>query len=245
MADCFDTEDVFDEDYLYFSAERLSDEASDAEVAVLWDLARLEPGADVLDLACGHGRIANRLAARGANVTGLDVTPLFLDEARRDAAQRGVTVDYHPGDMREIPWRDRFEVVVSWFTAFGYFDDDTNRKVLAGACDALRPGGRLVIELNHKDSLLGRWQPVSMSERDGNLMIDAHEYDPLTGNNRVTRTVVRDGRVRRFSYFTRMFAFTELRDWLLGAGFTSVAGHGRDGAPLTMASPRMIAVATR
>ena len=49
---------------------------------------------EVLDLACGHGRIANRLAQRGAQVTGLDATPLFLEQARRDAAERGVEVDY-------------------------------------------------------------------------------------------------------------------------------------------------------
>jgi SAM-dependent methyltransferase len=78
---------------------------------------------EVLDLACGHGRIANRLAARGARVTGLDATPLFLDLARRDANARGVDVDYLEGDMRTLPWTGRFDRVVNWFTAFGYFDD--------------------------------------------------------------------------------------------------------------------------
>jgi 2-polyprenyl-3-methyl-5-hydroxy-6-metoxy-1,4-benzoquinol methylase len=47
---------------------------------------------EVLDLACGHGRIANRLTQRG-----LDATPLFLEQARRDAAARGVEVDYVSG----------------------------------------------------------------------------------------------------------------------------------------------------
>jgi 2-polyprenyl-3-methyl-5-hydroxy-6-metoxy-1,4-benzoquinol methylase len=48
---------------------------------------------EVLGLACGHGRIANRLAARGCRVTGLDATPLFLDLACRDATDRGVAVE--------------------------------------------------------------------------------------------------------------------------------------------------------
>ena len=67
-------------------------------------LLDLEPGMEVLDLACGHGRIANRLTQRGARVTGLDATPLFLEHARRDAAERGVEVDYVAGDMRSLPW---------------------------------------------------------------------------------------------------------------------------------------------
>jgi 2-polyprenyl-3-methyl-5-hydroxy-6-metoxy-1,4-benzoquinol methylase len=97
----------------------------------VWNLLGLADGAEVLDLACGHGRIANRLAGMGARVTGLDATPLFLDLGRADARRRGVTVDYVHGDMRAIPWTDRFEAVVSWFTAYGYFDDAQNRTVLA------------------------------------------------------------------------------------------------------------------
>ena len=103
-----DIGDVFDEDYLYFY-EPLLNEASDAEVEVMWRLLELEPGMEVLDLACGHGRIANRLAKRGARVTGLDATPLFLERARLDAAARGVDVEYVEGDMRALPWEDRFE----------------------------------------------------------------------------------------------------------------------------------------
>jgi ubiquinone/menaquinone biosynthesis C-methylase UbiE len=62
-------------------------------------LLKLEPDIAVLDLAWGQGRIANRLAERGARVTGLDATALFLDRARHDAAPRG-DVDYVEGDMR-------------------------------------------------------------------------------------------------------------------------------------------------
>src|SRR5262245_54230170 len=127
----FDTASVFDEDYLYFyEATRVTDERSDAETELICRLLDLEPGMRVLDLACGHGRISNRLAARGFEVTGLDATPMFLDLARRDAQARGVSVEYVEGDMREIPWADRFDRVINWFTAFGYFDDAGNREVL-------------------------------------------------------------------------------------------------------------------
>jgi Methyltransferase domain len=57
----------------------------------------LGDGTEVLDLACGHGRIANRLAGMGAQLTGLDATPIVLDLARADADRRGVSVDYVQG----------------------------------------------------------------------------------------------------------------------------------------------------
>jgi ubiquinone/menaquinone biosynthesis C-methylase UbiE len=90
--------------------------------------------------ACGHGRIGNRLAERGCHVTGLDATAMFLERTRRDAQARGVTVEYVHGDMRHLPWTGRFDRIVNWFTAFGYFDDQENRQVLAEAARTLRDG---------------------------------------------------------------------------------------------------------
>ena len=100
MSSEFPREDAFDEDYLYFYEELLTPERTAAEVELVWKLLELEPGSELLDLACGHGRIANPLAERGVRVTGLDATPLFLELAREDAARRGVEVEYVEGDMR-------------------------------------------------------------------------------------------------------------------------------------------------
>ena len=145
----FPREHAFDEDYLYFYEELLTPERTAGEVDLVWKLLELEPGLELLDLACGHGRIANPLAERGVRVTGLDATPLFLELARADAAERGVEVEYVEGDMRSIPWTERFDRVLYWFTSFGYFGDEENRRVLAEAYRALEPGGLLAVEMNN------------------------------------------------------------------------------------------------
>ncbi len=241
----FDVEGVFGADYLFFHAERLGPVASDAEAELAARTAALEPGDEVLDLACGHGRIANRLAARGCRVTGLDAVPLFLDQARADADALGVKVEYLQGDMRELPWTEHFDAVVNWFTAFGYFDDDGNRAVLAEVARALRPGGRFALELNHFPWLMRNFLPTTTVERDGDLLVDRNEFDPLTSRVTVRRTTVRDGRRRDTGFSVRMLTFPELRSWLLVAGFREVTGFGADGGPLTAASPRLIAVAEK
>lgn len=240
----FDAEGLFDEDYLHFYADRLSGERSDAETDLLWRLLELAPGQEVLDLACGHGRLANRLAARGARVTGLDSSAVFLDRARAEAG--ALAVDYHLGDMRELPeWTGRFDAVVNWFTAFGYFDDMDNRRVLTEIARVLKPGGRLAMELNNYPAVMRSYLPVVAGEKDGDLVVDRHRFDPLTGRNLVVRTMIRAGQVRTVTFFVRMFTFPELRDWLLAAGFTEVAGFGEDGEPLTAEHRRLVVVARR
>jgi SAM-dependent methyltransferase len=245
MPDEWSAEELFDDDYLHFYLPRLTDETSDAETETIWSLLSLVIGADVLDLACGHGRISNRLAAKGARVTGIDATPLFLGLARREASERGVEVDYVEGDMRTLPWADDFDAIVSWFTAFGYFDDAQNKGVLREAHKALRSGGRFLVELNHKDGLLPHWAPSTVLRVDDSMLIDEREFDPVTGRSSCWRTIVRDGAARRTFYFTRLFGYTELRDWLLEAGFRSVEGFAGDGGPLTRHSVRMILVGTK
>src|SRR4249920_1507971 len=137
----FEFSEVFNEDYLYFYGPQL-EAVSDAQTETIWRLLDLEPGMEVLDLACGHGRIANRLTQRGARVTGLDATSLFVEHARRDAAERGVEVDYICGDMRSLPWPEhRFERVISWFSFFNDTADTDNQTVLS---EAYRLTGRLL-----------------------------------------------------------------------------------------------------
>jgi ubiquinone/menaquinone biosynthesis C-methylase UbiE len=242
--DDFDLTGVFDDDYLHFFGDELNAHCDD-EAELIRRLLELAPGMDVLDLPCGFGRISGRLAALGCRVTGVDAMPSLLERARRDAAARGVTVDYVEGDMRRLPWTERFDRVVMWFSSFGYFDDADNRRVLGETARVLRPGGRFLVETLNRDWLLRHFQHASVVHRDGDRIVDEHRFEPLTGRVVTDRTVIRGGGTRTVRYFVRQFTFTELRDWLLDAGFTEVDGYDEYGDPLGPDSQRMIVVAGR
>ncbi len=245
MSSEFDAEQLFGDHYLHFYEALLTDQRSDDETERICSLGPVEPGDRVLDLACGHGRIANRLAQRGASVTGYDLTPAFLEIARADAERRQVRVEYVQGDMRELAWSETFDLVVSWFTSFGYFDDAENRRILEAVRRALRPGGRFLLELNHGPGLWAGYLPSTVTRRGDDFMTDEYHYDALTGRSHCHRTVVRDGRVRSFRFSNRLFSYPELRDWLIQAGFRKVEGFGSGGEPLTHRDRRMIVRAVR
>lgn len=255
MTDLFDAEAMYD-DYLYFLAppqdarpetQGVQDARTAADIEVIWRLLDVQPGMAVLDVGCGDGRIANQLAARGCLMTGMDSSTVFLDRAATDAATLGVNVDYVHGDMRELPWTDRFDRVISWSTAFGYFDDTVNREVLGQIHGALRADGRLAMDLNNLFWRVRSYQPsgVTAQRPGGDMLVDRRHFDPLTARLEVERTAVRAGRARHLRFVVRLFAYPEIRDWLRATGFSEVGGYGEDGRALTSEHERMIVVAQR
>ena len=130
--------------------DRIPEEQTAAEVAFVARQLPLPAYRSLLDLCCGPGRHALRLAARGYAVTGID-----RDEAAIAAAcERAGDL---PATFRALDLRDlgslpgRFDAVVSLWQSFGYFDAATNADVLRQAGDRLRPGGRLLLDLYHRD----------------------------------------------------------------------------------------------
>lgn len=102
---------------------------------------RLEPGPGVrwLDVATGTGRVAIRAARAGAEVTGLDIAPRLLEEARANAD--GLPIRFDEGDAQRLPYDDgSFDVVSSVFGAIFAPDHDAVARELARVC---RNGGRL------------------------------------------------------------------------------------------------------
>jgi SAM-dependent methyltransferase len=242
----FDTEKVFTpEHYYYFFPEDLLSEHIEEEVSVIWRALDLAPGLEVLDLACGNGRIANALAARGCLVTGLDITAAFVELAQRSAAAAGLTVAYHLGDMRALPWTNRFDRIVNWRTAFGYFSDEENRQVLDEAYRTLKPGGKLLLELNNRDWLLKNFQRASVVTRDGNYLADQRHYDVSSGRVYTERLILFEGVSSQMRFFVREFSYHELAAWLRRVGFPHVTGSDLEGQPLSLQSPRMVVVAEK
>jgi SAM-dependent methyltransferase len=75
---------------------------------------RVAPGARVLDVGCGIGRWSCRLAARGARVTGIDLSPTMIAEARRRAASRGLSgrCEFLTQDLAELGLAGEFDLIL-------------------------------------------------------------------------------------------------------------------------------------
>ncbi|MBG8555249.1 class I SAM-dependent methyltransferase [Hymenobacter sp. BT594] len=103
-----------------------------------------KPSYRLLDLACGKGRHAIYLSEQGLEVTGVDLSPQSIAHARQFAHAR---LHFHVHDMRDPLPYGPFDFIFNLFTSFGYFQHETENVVaLRSAAQALRPGGKLVID---------------------------------------------------------------------------------------------------
>jgi len=239
----------FDDDYLKIYRPMFSEETTRAEVELIGSALGLGPGSVVLDLACGYGRHAVRVAQQGARVTGLDFNPRYLAIAAEEARRAGVDVRWVEGDMRALPFEREFDGVYSYYTSFGYFGDEENERVLAGVARALKPAGRFLLEMANRDWILTHpLQRVWSQREDGSLHMEESSLD-LVRSRVVSRLIhiTPDGGSRLTKeYDLRVYTCAELTALCArhGLAVREVWG-GADRSAYSTESRRLVILAAR
>jgi SAM-dependent methyltransferase len=114
-------------------------------------ITMLEPqGSErILDLACGTGRHTLELAGRGFSVVGVELLASNVAVAEEAARARGLDVEFVQADLRELDFRDEFDIVLSLNDgAIGYFETDAeNLRTFEVISRALRGPGRHLLQI--------------------------------------------------------------------------------------------------
>lgn len=195
----------------------------------------------VADLACGAARHTAALRRLGVAAVGLDLSGSLLTRARG----RADACPLVRGDLRQLPFRPVFDVALSLFTSFGYFDDAGNEAALREMARVLAPGGRLLIDHIHVPALRRTLVPEDTRQGPGYSITQQREIRDA----RVRKTILvrwDQGETVRFDEDVRLYAPDELARMLEHAGLGEVSFHGSyAGEALAGDSPRLIAVARR
>jgi SAM-dependent methyltransferase len=108
---------------------------------------RVSPGSRVLDVGCGVGRWSRLLAARGATVTGVDISPTMIDEARRRAREEGIDARcrFDVSDVSELEVEGEFDLILGVTVLQHILDPDALRAALVAMGSRVATGGRIVL----------------------------------------------------------------------------------------------------
>lgn len=111
---------------------------------LLLDMARVDGRTELLDVACGPGMVACAAATRAKYVTGIDLTPAMIEQARLLQAKLGLSnLDWHVGEATALPFEDgRFDAVTTRYSAHHLPDPDL---AFAELLRVARPGGCVAI----------------------------------------------------------------------------------------------------
>lgn len=211
--------DLFDEDYLR-TLPFLTPQATQSEAEFVIEAMGLSPGAQVLDIGCGYGRHAMELAARGFHVVGLDLSTPLLVRGGEEAMRRGLEINFVRGDMRELDFDAQFDGAYCLFSTFGYFDDETNKKTVSNIARALKPGGRVMIEILNRDYVIADLPTRVWWEGEGCVVLEEVELNYFSSRIQVNRSVVfDDGRQLEQEISVRAYSLHEVGKLMHAAGF--------------------------
>lgn len=239
----------FDDDYLRIYKPQFTPERTELETQFIAGALALPERADVLDLACGFGRHAIGMAKLGYHVTGLDFNPKYLEIAACDAKEAGASVTWRAGDMRDLGGSPTFDGVYSYFTSFGYFEDDENERVLAAVARVLKPGRRFLLDLMNRDWLLTHAQQRTWTQRDDGALLMEETSLELVRSRVISRQILIDpqgGPQVTKEYSLRAYTCAELSALLKRHGLAVVeVWGGVDRQPFSAESRRLVIVSER
>lgn len=188
---------------------------TEQEVAFLVDALGLTPGMRVLDVGCGPGRHSLALARRGCDVTGVDLSPEFVDLARRAATDEGLRARFEVLDVRDLAFAGEFDAAICLCQGgFGLLGGADEESVFGRIVAAVRSGGVLAVSAFHA--------PFAVRHLEA-----GESFDPVTGVLHETATL-RDaaGIEAPFDLWTTCFTVRELVLLARTAGVEVSGLHG-------------------
>jgi SAM-dependent methyltransferase len=245
-ADWYDDESLWAETFDFMFPDS-SFESAREQIDDLIKLTGVEGGA-LLDLGCGPGRFAVPFAARGFDVTGVDITPFLMEKARAYADREGVQIELVREDMRRFVRPGAFDLVLSMLTSFGYFDErEENLTVLRNVHESLKPGGVFVFDTYGKEMIAGMFEETGSKELpDGTIIVQRRKVISDWSQIENQWLHVKGDRARTFRLRHWIYSGREFKDMLTAAGFAEVRLCGDlDGSPYDRKAVRMIAVARK
>ena len=205
------------ENYLKVYKHRDESEA-ERLVTLIEENSNLEPQSSVLDMACGAGRHAIAFAKKGFKVTAVDLSQRLLAEAKKNAIEAGVNIDYVLSDILDYNSEQQFNLIVNLFTSIGYFEkDDENFAVVKKAYSLLKKEGYFVIDYFNKYFLLKNLVPTSIISENG---LKITQNRSILGDRVVKKIIIeKDGSIDEFYESVRLFSYEEMSRMLIQTGF--------------------------
>jgi len=216
------------------------------EGSFIVDVLKIKPPDRILDVPCGEGRLAIELASRGYKVTGIDFNKHFLKIAKDNAVKKGLDIDWRQRDMRDIPWKNKFDAVICMWASFGYFDEKGNLEFIKAVSHSLIKGGRLLIDTPVAETLYPTYKTQGKFKIAGVSVMVNRFIDPNTSRNEEHFTFTKKGRRTSYHSSIRIYTYQEIINLLKQNAFAHFKSYGSfSKKPFQFGASRLLITAKR
>lgn len=152
------------------------------QVDFLIDKLKLTGNKRILDLACGFGRHSLEFARRGYDVTGVDITPEYVDYATKQAQAENLNARFICSDIRQVSFDNEFDVVLNMADgAIGYLEnEEENLKIFRVISKALKTGGTHFMDIMNGSYAETHFPCKLWDEGEKSLTLSNFEWDKQT-----------------------------------------------------------------
>ncbi|MDP3741491.1 MAG: methyltransferase domain-containing protein [bacterium] len=235
----------FDENYLDFWDSQGAFDQTKAEVRFLEKSIPLKKGQLILDLCCGHGRHSLQISRRGYKVIGLDYSGYELGLAGKEAQRLGLKVDFRQGDARYFKFREKFDLIINMFTAFGYGSKDDDRRIIRNAAAHLKKDGKFFIDYLNFPWLIRNYKAKDRKRFGKKVALIERKYDFLTDVNTEQRIIIAKGKKKIYKLHLRLYTLAQMAELFESEGLKVVKYWGKLGEPYSFDTKRMLILATK
>ena len=156
----------------------------------------LNPGASILDLGCGGGDQAKIFAQKGYHVTGIDKVQSLINFAVEAFEHEGLHGEFHTADMRDIEYRDEFDLCVILSGTFGLFREEENEELLRKIYLTLKADGQVFIDYLPLESISSLVRKRSWNYIEDGFSLREEWFDVPTSTYRTRNmNIMLDGRI--------------------------------------------------
>jgi cyclopropane fatty-acyl-phospholipid synthase-like methyltransferase len=197
-----------------------------AEQRILDECAMIErvlqptPRGRLLDVPCGPGRHLTKLAAKGYQMTGVDISEEALGKVRESLDKEGLLASLYCADMIELPQSEPMDAAYCLGNSFGYFDREQTLLFLSSLSRNLkRKAGFLLNTSIAAESILTAIDEKNWLEIDNILFLVENEYDAAQSRLDSHFIFVKAGKTERKSASHYIFTTSQIHKMLRDAGF--------------------------
>ena len=214
----------FDENYLLLYRHRNIEDARE-QVRLIMSTLKLSRDSIILDLGCGEGRYSFFFRESGCRVLGLDLSEIFIRSGKEKYPRLNLIV----ADMGNIPvLPGRFDLVLSLFTSFGYFEEDEeNERIIDEVYRSLKPGGFFWLDFLNSRYTENNLLPENTSQISPSVRVLEKRK---VINGRVIKDIFfldsRQHETRTYRESVRLFSRSELETMMQKVGFTITGCFG-------------------